>query len=118
MHESQPHVLSAGSLAGTRVVNAEGEDLGRIEELMIDLPSGRVAYAVLSFGGFLGFGDKLFALPFEALAIDPEQERFRLDVSRERLEQAEGFDKDDWPDFADRRWGEGVYRHYGVATYW
>jgi sporulation protein YlmC with PRC-barrel domain len=118
MHEDRPRVLSVGSLTGTRVVNADGEDLGRVEELMLDLPSGRVAYAVLSFGGFLGFGDKLFALPFEALALDPERERFLLDVPRERLEQAEGFDKNDWPDFADRRWGEGVYRHYGVATWW
>jgi sporulation protein YlmC with PRC-barrel domain len=118
MHEQQPRVLSASSLAHTRVVNGQDEDLGRIEELMIDLPSGRIAYAVLSFGGFLGFGDKRFAVPFEALAIDPENERFRLDVPRERLEQAEGFDQDDWPDFADRRWGEQVYRHYGVTTYW
>lgn len=118
MHEDRPRVLSASSLASTRVVNAEGEDLGRIEELMIDLAGGRVAYAVLSFGGFLGFGDKLFAVPFEALAIDAENECFRLDVPRERLEEAEGFDEDDWPDFADRRWGEGVYRHYGVPTWW
>lgn len=118
MYEDLPRVLPTSSLAHQRVVNAAGEDLGRVEELMVDVESGRIAYAVLSFGGFLGFADKLFAIPFEALAIDNEHERFELDVPRERLEQAQGFYKDDWPDFADRRWGEGVYRHYGVATYW
>lgn len=118
MPESVSRVLPMSALLQNRVVNAAGEELGRIEELMIDVPSGRIAYAVLSFGGFLGFGDKLFAVPFEALAMDPEHERIRLDVPRERLEQAEGFDKDNPPDFADRRWGEQVYRHYGVTVYW
>jgi sporulation protein YlmC with PRC-barrel domain len=118
MRQSRPRVLSASTLAGDAVVNREGEDLGRIEELMIDLEAGRVAYAVLSFGGFLGMGNKLFAIPFPALELDAANRRFVLDVPREKLENAPGFDKNDWPDFADPRFGEDVYGYYGVTTYW
>ena len=113
-----PRVLSASTITGDAVVNANGDKLGQIEELMIDLENGRVAYAVLSFGGFLGIGDKLFAIPFEALQLDPENHRFVLDVAREKLEQAPGFDKSRWPDFADPRFGQQVYGYYDIATYW
>ena len=113
-----PRVLSASTICGDPVVNDAGENLGQIEELMIDLDNGRVAYAVLSFGGFLGVGDKLFAIPFEALELDPENHRFVLDVPREKLEKAPGFDKSQWPDFADPRFGQEVYRYYDISTYW
>jgi sporulation protein YlmC with PRC-barrel domain len=117
-HNGNPRVLSASTINGDAVVNAAGEKLGEIEELMIDLENGRVAYAVLSFGGFLGVGDKLFAIPFEALRLDAENHRFVLDVPREKLETAPGFDKSHWPDFADPRFGQQVYGYYDVATYW
>jgi hypothetical protein len=110
--------MSASTITGDAVVNANGDKLGQIEELMIDLENGRVAYAVLSFGGFLGIGDKLFAIPFEALELDSENHRFVLDVAREKLEQAPGFDKSRWPDFADPRFGQQVYGYYDIATYW
>ena len=115
---SQPKVLSANTICGDPVVNADGESLGEIEELMIDLETGRVAYAVLSFGGFLGIGDKLFAVPFDALKLDAEHERFVLDIPREKLEKAPGFDKSAWPDFADPRFGREVYGYYDISTYW
>ena len=120
MHGEQPipRVLSASTICGDTVVNGDGDNLGQIEELMIDLESGRVAYAVLSFGGFLGIGDKLFAIPFEALELDAENHRFVLDQPRERLEKAPGFDKSDWPDFADARFGKQVYGYYDITTYW
>lgn len=111
-------VLSADSLKGDNVRNASGEDLGKIEEIMIDVSSGRVAYAVLSFGGFLGMGDKLFAIPWEALRLDQEHERFILNVDKEVLEDAPGFDKNEWPEFADRTWGAGIHDHYGYDPYW
>ena len=114
----RPRVLSASTLCGDFVTNAGGEDLGRIEELMIDLRDGRVAYAVLSFGGFLGIGDKLFAVPFRALQLDTRRKCFILDVPREKLENAPGFDKNEWPDFADPSFGDEVYGYYGVAAYW
>ena len=113
-----PHTLSASTIIGDPVVNEYGEDLGKIEELMIDLDGGRVAYAVLSFGGLFGIGDKLFAVPLEAMQVDPENHRFVLDVDRERLEQAPGFDKDDWPDAADLDYRRAVFVYYGHDPYW
>jgi sporulation protein YlmC with PRC-barrel domain len=115
---TSPKVLSASTICGDAVVNADGEDLGQIEELMVDLDNGRIAYAVLSFSGFLGIGDKLFAIPFDALRLDAENQRFVLDLPRERLEQAPGFEKGRWPDFADERFGQQVYGYYDVQTYW
>jgi sporulation protein YlmC with PRC-barrel domain len=115
---ADPRVLSASTICGDPVVNDAGENLGQIEELMVDLENGRVAYAVISFGGFLGIGDKLFAIPFEALELDAENHRFVLDVPREKLEKAPGFDKSQWPDFADPRFGQEVYRYYDISTYW
>jgi sporulation protein YlmC with PRC-barrel domain len=111
-------VMSASSLSGDKVVNAAGEDLGTVKELMIDVPTTRVAYAVLSFGGFLGMGNKLFAVPFEALTLDEDKKHFVLNVDKETLKTAQGFDKDDWPDMADPAWGGDIYRHYGIRPYW
>ena len=106
-------VLSASSITGTKVLNPAGEQLGSIEDLMLDTGTGDIAYAVLSFGGFLGMGDKLFAIPWEALTIDTADHSIVLDVDREKLEQAPGFDKDDWPTTADSTWMHDLHRHYG-----
>ena len=92
-----PLFLTARTINGDKVINTAKEHLGKIEDLMIDLENGRVAYAVLSFGGFLGLGNKLFAVPWEALTVRPHEHSFVLNVSKETLEKAEGFDKDDWP---------------------
>src|SRR5512146_1407255 len=112
------HVMSASTLIGDKVVNADGEDLGKIEEILIHIDSGKVAYAVLSFGGFLGVGDKLFAIPWEAFRLDEENKRFILDIDKERLEHAPGFDKDNWPDMEDQTWGNQIYSNYGYKPYW
>jgi len=111
-------VLSASTLSGDRVVNAEGDDIGKIDEIMIDVPTGRVAYAVLSFGGFLGMGDKLFAIPWSRLTLDEDNQVFLLDLDRETLEKAPGFDKNDWPDMADQSWGSRIYTYYDSEPYW
>jgi sporulation protein YlmC with PRC-barrel domain len=111
-------VLSASTLAGDRVVNGRGEDMGKIDELMIDVQSGRVAYAVLSFGGFLGMGDKLFAIPWRNLTLDEDRKVFVLNVDKATLERAPGFDKDHWPDMSDRAWGLNIYTFYGSEPYW
>jgi sporulation protein YlmC with PRC-barrel domain len=110
---ARTQVLSAGSLIGTAVVNAAGESLGSIEEIMLHTDTGDVAYAVLSFGGFLGIGDKLFAVPWEAMKVDTATERIVLDADRERLENAPGFDKDNWPLTADAEWMTEVHGYYG-----
>ena len=107
-------ILSATSLLHNAVVNPQGEDLGRVEDFMLDTASGDVQYAVLSFGGLLGIGDKLFAVPVEALRTDTQHERFVLDVDKERLENAPGFDKNDWPSTANTDFVDRVYGHYGV----
>jgi sporulation protein YlmC with PRC-barrel domain len=107
-------VLSASTMAGDSVKNAAGEDIGKVDEIMIDIPSGRVAYAVLSFGGVLGMGNKLFAVPWEALKVDEDEKCFILDVNKGTLEAAPGFDKDNWPDMADPTWSAGVFKYYGV----
>lgn len=112
------HLLGASTIEGTAVQNAAGEDLGEINEIMIDMEKGRIAYAVLSFGGFLGMGDKLFAIPWEALGIGPEGDLFILNVPREKLDTAPGFDKDHWPDWADPSWSETVHSYYGYKPYW
>jgi sporulation protein YlmC with PRC-barrel domain len=111
-------VMSASTLTGDRVRNASGEDLGKIEDLMIDVQNGRVAYAVLSFGGIIGVGDKLFAIPWQALSLREDEHKFVLDVDKDTLENAPGFDKDNWPDMTAPDWGASIYRHYRVTPYW
>jgi sporulation protein YlmC with PRC-barrel domain len=113
-----PRVMAAGTLEGDDVVNAAGDKLGTLDEIMLDVPSGRIAYAVLSSGGFLGIGDKLFAIPWRALTLDADNECFVLDVSKERLEQAPGFDKDDWPSMANESWAREVHTYYQTRPYW
>ncbi|NNL85999.1 MAG: PRC-barrel domain-containing protein [Myxococcales bacterium] len=115
---TRPSILSATSIIGDKVVNHQGDALGKIEEVMLDVDDNRIAYAVLSFGGFLGIGDKYFAVPWEALRLDANNKRFVLNESKERLENAPGFDKDDWPDMADRTFGASIYDYYKVPTYW
>src|SRR3569833_493153 len=88
-----PELMTADSLTGESVVNAAGEDLGKIEAIMQDVPRGREANAVLSFGGCLGMVDILFAIPWDTLTLDADREGFFLDVDMERLKSAPGFDK-------------------------
>lgn len=116
--ETGSNVLSTAEIIGDKVVNRAGENLGKIEELMLDLEKGRVAYAVLSFGGFLGLGDKHFALPFEALKLDANHDCFILDIDKEKLKNAPGFDKSNPPKAADRTWGAEIYKFYGYHPYW
>jgi sporulation protein YlmC with PRC-barrel domain len=111
-------VLAASTLAGDQVQNSAGEDLGKVDEIMIDIPAGKVAYAVLSFGGFLGMGNKLFAVPWSALKLDEDKKHFILDVDKKKLENAPGFDKDNWPDMADTSWGTRIFSYYGAVPYW
>lgn len=110
--------LSATTLIGSKVHNAEGERLGTLKELMLDVDSGRIVYAVLDFGGFLGMGNKLFAIPFGAFRLDESERALILSVDRETLENAEGFDKDNWPDTTEAEWGRRIHEYYGQTPYW
>lgn len=113
-----PRIMSSSTLEGDEVVNRQGEKLGTLEEIMLDVSGGRIAYAVLSTGGFLGVGDKLFAIPWQALTLDTDNECFILDIEKERLENAPGFDKAHWPAMADQRWASELHTYYGTRPYW
>lgn len=112
-----PHLMGADTLVGNSVVSQKDDDLGDIKEIMLDMQSGHVAYAVLSFGGFLGIGEKLFAVPWSALRLDTINKRFVLNVEPERLKDAPGFDKDKWPNMADPTWARGIHAYYGSKPY-
>lgn len=116
--DTHPLTLSAGTITGDAVVDGQNRDLGTIREIMLDVRHGKIAYAVLSFGGFLGLGDKLFAIPWDMLTIDTANKRFTLQVTKEQLERAEGFDKDNWPSFADESFHDRVYALWGRTPYW
>lgn len=110
----KPRTLSATTLTGTNVQNLQGEDIGHIKDLMIDLESGQVLYAVLSFGGFMGIGDDYFAIPMEALVFsEKEEDLIKIDIDEETLENAPGFDKDNWPRHSDDQFVNSVYDYYG-----
>jgi sporulation protein YlmC with PRC-barrel domain len=113
-------VISVSSLTGKHVRNTAGEDLGAIEEIMLDIPSGRAAYAVLLCGGFLGLGAKLLAVPWSSFRIEEGEAgpRPMLDVDRKTLENAPAFDKDKWPDLADSATGREIHEHYGQTPWW
>jgi sporulation protein YlmC with PRC-barrel domain len=113
-----PRLMTASTLEGDRVVNRAGEDLGEIEEIMLDVPAGRIAYAVMSSGGFLGMGDKLFAIPWSALTLDTDNRCFVLDVDKQRLQDAPGFDKDNWPNTPDHEFDTRLHNYYGARPYW
>ena len=115
---THPRVLSAATLKNEKVRNPAGEDLGNMEDYMIDLDNGWIAYSVLSFGGFLGMGDKLFIVPWNALTLDTKNKCFILNVDKERLKQAPGFDKDHWPDTTSPDWSSQIYSFYRVTPYW
>ena len=118
LHAFSNSPVKASSIIGTNVVNPKGDSLGDIKEIVIDPHSGRVAYAVVSFGGFLSMGEKLFAIPFSAFVYNVEKNEYVLDVSKDRLETAPGFDADHWPSMSDEQWNRDVYKYYKRSPYW
>lgn len=110
-----PELMGADTLVGNDVYNLKGEDLGDIKEIMLDMRSGRVSYAVLSFKPFFSLGEKLFAVPWSALTLDTKHKRFTLNVEKSRLKDAPGFDKSHWPDMADQTWQKEIHAYYDIA---
>jgi sporulation protein YlmC with PRC-barrel domain len=110
-------LLGANTLIGNDVYNHNNQDIGDIKEIMLDVSTGNIEYAVLSFGSFLGMGEKLFAVPWTALKLDRENKRFLLDVDKDRLKNAPGFDKDNWPNFADETLVNDLHSYYGTKPY-
>jgi sporulation protein YlmC with PRC-barrel domain len=103
-------------IIGSKVINLKGETLGKIENLVVDIDTGRIVYAVLESGGFLGIGDKLFPVPWGSLAALPSEGIFFLNQSKEQMEKAPAFDKKDLPNMGDMRWGANVFKYYGAPS--
>ena len=115
---SGPYVMAASTLDGDKVMSSDGEDVGKIKEIMLDVYTGRIAYAVMSSGGFLGIGDKLLAIPWSALTLDTDRKCFLLTATADTVKNAPGFDKDHWPAMADVTWGSSLHQYYNRTPYW
>ena len=111
-------VKANDEIVGVNVKNYANEDLGEITEVMLDKLTGQVAYVVLESGTFLGMGGKLFALPWNALHYDDTKECFKIDIDKEALKKSPGFDKDHYPDMADRTWGQNISNIFKTKPYW
>ena len=111
------HHARVSTVEDMHVRNAAGEDIGKIKDLVIDVNSGKVIYAALDFGGFLGIGDKLFAVPWHSLQVKgtDKDQYLVLNVTKDRLKDAPGFDKNHWPDMANPNWAGTVDQFYGPA---
>ena len=113
-----PYVMGASTLEGDSAFSSDDEEVGKIKEIMLEVESGRVVYAVMSCGGFLGIGDKLLALPWPALTLDTTHKCFVLNVSAEKVRHAPGFDKSHWPAMADIGWATTLHKYYGTRAHW
>ncbi|MFX1675826.1 PRC-barrel domain-containing protein [Paraburkholderia sp. A2WS-5] len=113
-----PYIMASSTLEGDHVFTSDNEDVGKIKEVMLDVERGKIAYAVMSCGGFLGIGDKLMALPWAALTLDTTHKCFILNVTSERIKTAPGFDKDHWPVMADIGWATTLHEYYGTRAHW
>jgi sporulation protein YlmC with PRC-barrel domain len=113
-----PNVMEADTLKGNKLFTSDRVDIGKISEIMLDVRSGRIAYAVLSSGGFLGIGGKLYAIPWSALTLDTDEKCFRLNVTADHIKNAPAFDKDHWPSMADEQWGSSLHQFYNRQPYW
>jgi sporulation protein YlmC with PRC-barrel domain len=105
--------LDAKSIIGYEIRNPQGEDLGKVDNIMVNLNSGEVEYVVVEFGSFLGVGGKLFAVPLKELKVDAENKTFTLNRDKEYLKKSPGFDKDHWPDTNDHSYFNNVSMYYG-----
>jgi sporulation protein YlmC with PRC-barrel domain len=125
-NKTQTHFIPTSQLKLYNVVNDQGEDLGQVQNFIVDMCSMRVAYVLVAFEGFLGLGDKWIPMPFEVLTWVPEKKRFMMDISRKTLEKAPTIAKSEWPDkFLDKlevrdhaSWLENVYGYYNLTPYW
>ena len=111
-------LISSDKVEGTAVYNRAGEKLGSIHTLMIDKTSGKVAYAVMSFGGFLGIGDRYHPLPWSVLDYETSQGGYVVDLDRSKLEGAPTYGTSETPNWSDRGWGQQVHDYYGTRPYW
>jgi sporulation protein YlmC with PRC-barrel domain len=112
-----PPLYKTSAIIGRTVESQHGNELGQIAEVIMEATTGNVVYAVLTSDGFLGLGEKLFAIPWRALQQPTAAQTFRLDMTEEQLKKAPGFDKDTWPDLEDRHWGDTIQAYYGQPSF-
>jgi hypothetical protein len=118
LKDTSGHLIAGDKVAGTNVYNNAGEKLGSIEDVMIDKRTGRIAYAVLSFGGFLGMGDEHYPLPWSTMTYDPELGGYRVALDKRVLEGAPAYARDDEMAWEDEAWGRRIHDYYHVDPYW
>ena len=116
--EETPRLIAAQKVNGTPVYHLGGDRLGTIQDLMLDKQSGRVAYAVMSFGGFLGIGERYHPLPWSVLTYSVDQGGYSVDLDPDRLDGAPSFAADENPDWSSPDWGRRVHDYYGIRPYW
>jgi sporulation protein YlmC with PRC-barrel domain len=112
------NIARVDTILGMDVEDPQGNNLGEIEDLVFDLQDGRIAYAVLAYGGWLGLGENMAAVPWQALKLDTAERDFTLNVDKEKLRAAPSFAKDKWPQTLDRKWLSDVYAYYGAKPNW
>src|SRR5438445_13888150 len=110
------NVWLATALLNDRVRNNAGEDVGKIEDIVLDPNSGTIRYAILSFSSMPGMGDRLFAIPWTLLNVSPSREYTVLNIDKSRLAGAPGFTRDHWPDVADPAWQRQIHEYYAVSA--
>jgi sporulation protein YlmC with PRC-barrel domain len=111
-------ILATSALKGSRVGNFAGEDLGKVDDLVVDIASGRLEYVVVTMGGFLGIGDKLCAVPWELFTVRAADHEFLLDIEKQMLLDAPAFERSKWPDMSDDAWGAAIHSHFAQKPYW
>jgi hypothetical protein len=111
-------LIGSDKVEGTPVYRPSGERVGQIERVMIDKMSGKVAYAVMSFGGFMGIGEDYYPLPWSLLAFDPKLGGYVIDITQEQLKGAPKYSKHETWDWSDHERGKKIYNYYGEPPYW
>jgi hypothetical protein len=110
-------LIASDKVEGTAVYNRQGERLGDVHNLMVDKYSGQVAYAVMSFGGFLGIGESYHPLPWKVLDYDTRMGGYVVDLDKDKLRAAPSFTRDQTPDWSNRDWDTRVHDYYGVRPH-
>ncbi|MFN3403525.1 MAG: PRC-barrel domain-containing protein [Cytophagaceae bacterium] len=113
-----PKILPAGTLIGSKIKNHYEEDLGRIKDIMLDLEYGTIAYVIISYGGVLGIGEKLFVVPFQALKAHTEDQTFHLNVKKDKFENAPEYKTKNPNENINYEFLTDVYNYYGHEIYW
>jgi hypothetical protein len=117
-HEETTNLISSDKVAGTDVYNTAGDSLGEIHDVMIDKRSGKIAYAVMSFGGFLGMGERYHPLPWSTLKYDTGQGGYVVGLTKEQLEKAPTYASNESPAWGDRSYEEKIHSYYQTQPYW